>query len=112
MGIARSICFPPPAPNFNVWRAASSVEADGRKQNNVVPAATINIDIGGEGGGRDNADHYFNTPAGCADSVGSEKWLKFAGPCAQGVLDPLISHVPFWLLELILIMSIPGEHRP
>ena len=31
---------------------------------------------------------------------------------AQGVLDPLISHVPFWLLELILIMSIPGEHRP
>ena len=31
---------------------------------------------------------------------------KFAGPCAQGVLDPLISHVPYACadaLELIVL---------
>ena len=43
---------------------------------------------------------------------GGQQNKKFAGPCAQGVLDPLISHVPFWFLQFNLDKDHPGEHRP
>ena len=66
--------LPAPPPISMYGLVVSSVEADGTNKSNVVPTASVNIDIGGEGVvGRDKVGHCFNMAAGCADSVWPEK---------------------------------------